>query len=91
MSDKGIFGTNSVEVTIKVSAQLDSDNLITITAQARWFVDEGDANQAESVRVIDMVQASKFSKAVIVEQFIEATKRDALRELVTQLNIHGVL
>lgn len=91
MSDKGIFGTNSAEVTIKVSAQLDSDNLITITAQASWFVDEGGANQAESVRVIDMKQASRFSKAVTVEQFIEATKRDALRELVTQLNIHGVL
>ena len=91
MSDKGILGTNSVEVTIKVSTQLDSDNLMAITAQARWFVDGGNLTQAESVRGIDMVQASKFSKAVTVEQFIEATKRDALRELVTQLNIHGVL
>jgi len=91
MSDKDILGTNSEEVIIKVSTVLDSGKAMKITAEARWFVDEDNTTQATSTRVIDIEQASKFSKAVSVEQFVEATKRDALRELVTQLNIHGVL
>lgn len=61
-----------------------------ITAKAVWLVHDEQVS-AKSVREIDLYKAQEIKQAVSVEEFIEATKRDALRELVTQLNLHKVL
>lgn len=91
MIDKDITKvTSSASVTFQVST-CEKRGLMTITASGCWPNSDGGFDSAEACRVIDIEHASKFSKAVSVEQFVEATKRDALRELVTQLNIHGVL
>lgn len=62
---------------------------MTITAEAGWPV-AGEMAVAKAVRVIDTYKA-KSVKGVTVEEFIEATKRDALRELVTNLNLYKVI
>lgn len=61
----------------------------TIEAQASW-TDNGERLEAKAVRQVDLYKAQSV-KGTTVEEFIEATKRDALRELVTQLNVYKVL
>lgn len=45
---------------------------------------------AQSIRELDTIAAST-QVGVTKQELVEATKRDALRELVTMLNVHGVL
>lgn len=78
--------SNKVEVHTTVEQV---NGVIKVTACGNW-VNDGEVYHSQSVRELDIVAASTQS-GVSSEEFIEATKRDALRELVTMLNVHGVL
>ncbi|QHJ81829.1 MAG: hypothetical protein [Caudoviricetes sp.] len=67
------------------------EGVVIIKASAEFLTSDMGWSTAESTREIDLAKADELSKSVSLEQFIEATKRDALRELVTQLNLHKVL
>lgn len=79
----------STQVTIKTAVTHEGYEC-TILATAVWLNAEGEEVNATSARQIDTFKA-KYNKGISVESAIESTKRDALRELVTQLNLHGVL
>ncbi|QHJ80733.1 MAG: hypothetical protein [Bacteriophage sp.] len=79
----------STQVTIKTAVTHEGYEC-TIVATASWVTAEGEEAQATSARQIDTYKAQSV-KGLSVEDAIESTKRDALRELVTQLNLHGVL
>lgn len=81
--------TYSHNVGVTVSVETNGYECV-ITASGSWL-QSGEVVEAKSVREIDLYKAQHVSKGVSVEEFIEATKRDALRELVTQLNLHKVL
>lgn len=80
--------TYSQAVSIQVLVETEGYQS-TITAKANWLAGD-EPMVAKSVREIDLYKA-KHVNGVSVEEFVEATKRDALRELVTQLNLHKVL
>lgn len=65
--------------------------VIKVSAIGNW-VDptNGESLSAQSTRELDVVAAST-QVGVTQQELIEATKRDSLRELVTMLNVHGVL
>ncbi|QGH45113.1 hypothetical protein [Ralstonia phage Reminis] len=85
----GETGTTSNKVTITVTTENDGYKC-TVKAKANWFTNDGMELEAESGRVIDTYKAMSI-KGTTVSEFIESTKRDALRELVTNLNIYQVL
>lgn len=88
---KGNVGkVNNSPVFIGVTTET-IDGVVIIKASAEFLTNDKGWSTAESTREIDLAKADELSKSVSLEQFIEATKRDALRELVTQLNLHGVL
>ncbi len=81
-------GSQSVIASIQVTVA-DDGYCRNITAIAVWG--EGEAmSQATVSREFDAYKAENL-KGVTVEDATEALKREALRELVTQLNLHGVL
>lgn len=84
------MSNKTISKTVSVNTIVEHDGYkCTVTAKALWFV-QGEQAEANSVREIDTYIAGQ-RKDVSLPQFIEATKRDALRELVTQLNLHEVL
>lgn len=81
-------GSKSVKVVLQVTVA-DEGYCRNITAVAVWG--EGvDKSQAVVSREFDLYKAEHL-KGVTVEDATEALKREALRELVTQLNLHGIL
>lgn len=91
MTDKASVGsaaTSSANVTLNIST-LDEGYERTITAYASFPSGDGLA-EATVVKSFDLYKAEQL-KGVSVEDATEALKREALRELVTQLNLHGVL
>lgn len=82
-------GTTSNKVAIVVTTENEGYKC-TIKVKATWETHDGVTLEAESGRVIDTYKAQNM-KAVSLSEFIEATKRDALRELVTNLNLYQVL
>lgn len=85
----GEVGTNSKQVTIVVSTETKGYEC-EVVAKATWTDASGETFEARSGRSIDLYKAEHIN-GVSVKEFIEATKRDALRELVTNLNIYEVL
>lgn len=78
------------KVTIHTTVE-QVNGVIKVTACGNW--EEGVAGEAyhsQSVRELDVIAATTQA-GVTRDELIEATKRDALRELVTMLNVHGVL
>ena len=78
------------KVTIHTTESVD-EGVIKVVAHAEWVDDKSsEVVKAASTRELDIVVAST-QVGVTEQEFVEATKRDALRELVTMLNVHGVL
>lgn len=77
----------SLPVLIQTEVVEDGYN-VTITATAE-FMNGAEVVNARSVR--EFSSYVSVANSVSKEDAIAAFKRDALRELVTQLNLHGVL
>lgn len=90
LSKPVIGGKFSYQVAIHTVVKQEG-GLMRVTAHAEWWDDSiKESRSAQSVRELDIIALATQS-GVSSEEFIEATKRDALRELVTMLNLHGVL
>lgn len=77
-------------MSVKISTRVKEDGYsVRIVADAAFTDDQGIERHATSVR--EFSSYVSVSNAVSKEDAINAFKRDALRELVTQLNLHGVL
>lgn len=81
---RAVVGSNSDSVIINTSIERTDDGLIIVSAKAQFHFD-GELSEATSARTFESASLSNE------QQVIDASKRDALRELVTQLQMHGVL
>lgn len=61
-----------------------------IVVASAEFMHEDETKKATVAKSFDSFKAREL-KGVTVEDATEALKREALRELVTNLNLHGVL
>ena len=79
---------HTTSVTISTMQQDTDDGLKVITAMAEWYdVPSNNNFTAEATRTLDTAGHDELT----IKQVIDASKRDALRELVTQLQLHEVL
>lgn len=83
------YNSSSHNVTINITVS-DDGYKCTINAFATWPLGNGDNAQACVGREFDSYKVANTS-SLEMKQVTDAAKRDALRELVTQLNLHGVL
>lgn len=81
-----MIGELSQEVVITTSVESTDDGIQVIEASALFMLN-GEQCNAKSTRTIDTAGHDETA----VSQFIAACKRDALRDLVTQLQLHEVL
>lgn len=63
------------------------ERIVVVSAE---FMNDSEVSKATVTKSFDSFKAREL-KGVTVEDATEALKREALRELVTQLNLHGVL
>lgn len=80
--------SKSADVVIRTEVLVDGYHTAVIAYAS--FQHEGETKLATVSKSFDSFKAREL-KGVTVEDATEALKREALRELVTQLNLHGVL
>lgn len=84
--NRTVVGGNSNTAEIYTKVEETDDGIVVVAAVAEWWVHD-EKMQAEATRTLDTTGHDELT----IKQVIDASKRDALRELVTQLQLHEVL